>query len=176
MHSLLLLHITHGHVCTCTMCTHMYSYMHACTHLWRDKVLCNLDATAQISHLQNATTCMSRPAGQSRQRAHADLVRCPSRDEDCIPHTLGNSPALHTTLSVQALAEVRVQVDQLVMNGVGACLVTQTSLLIDLQAGGKKTSEREKGGREGLGGRGGREGERCAAPHLPEKGPYLVSI
>ena len=58
-----------------------------------------------------------------------------SRDEDGIADCLCNGPALYSVLLQQPLAEVRVQVDELVMDGVCSCTLLHTPLLTHLGMG-----------------------------------------
>ena len=59
-------------------------------------------------------------------------MRGSSRYEDSVPGTLGNRPAPHTMLSIQPLSEVRVQVHELIVNGVSVGGHMHTSFFVDL--------------------------------------------
>ena len=59
-------------------------------------------------------------------------MRCPGWNEDGVTYTLSNSPALNTILLVEPLSEVKVQIDQLVMNWISPRYRPKASLLVDL--------------------------------------------
>ena len=63
------------------------------------------------------------------------LMWCPCRDEDSVTHTLRYGPTLHTVLPLQTPTEVRVQIHQLVMDGIWTHLGANASLFIHLHQG-----------------------------------------
>ncbi len=100
----------------------------------------NLNTTLNILCVVNLYTNHVR-AHTNTHTHKSYLVGSSCRYEYCIPHTLNNGPPLHTVLLQHPLPEFRIQIDELVMNGVVTRHHSKTFLLVNLPTAIKLNNE-----------------------------------